>query len=188
MKNISEYENLLKEIYNDFLKKRNRYKIEKDNYETEIEIIRRKIEYSENAEDESKLFSPREVDRRRTDSMEDLLIKKEELELVLDEVKEKYNYYNDYCIKLSPFVNKEDDDSAASAVEETERFVNEHMNEDIVYNLSLNYDLDDVRNKLSGTIHKLDVCLKIFDNDNERAKNEIKSAGKSLKEVLETLK
>ena len=59
--NAQEAEAVLKELFDDFLKKRNEYKIEIDNYETEKEIIRRKIEYSEKTEDESKLFSPRET-------------------------------------------------------------------------------------------------------------------------------
>ena len=191
LKSNNDCDKVLKELYDDFLKKRNENKIEIDNYETEKEIIRRKIEYSENIEDESKLFSPRELDKRKVDSVDELEAQQEELELMLEEYRKKYSYYNDYCNKLKPFVikeNNEESDAAADAVEATEKFINEHMNEDVVYNLSLNYDFDKVRDKLSGIMHKLEVCLKILDNDSDRAKNEIKSINRSLKRLLESMK
>ena len=64
--------NILKDIYSDFITKRNEYKIENDNYQTEIYIINKKLEYYKNEEDESRVFSPRESENKGVDSFEKL--------------------------------------------------------------------------------------------------------------------
>ena len=187
LNNKNKYDAVLKELYNDFLSKRNGYKIEIDNYETEIEIVTREIECRDNMEDESRLFSPRENDRRAEDSLENLEIKKEQFEIMLDECRDKFEYYDEYCNKLKPLLENEEISESKDPIETVEKTVKDNSSEDIVYNLSLNYDYDGVKDKLESVIHKLDVCLKIFDNDNARAKNEIKGVKKSVKKILDQM-
>ena len=179
--NILSVREVIEEIYKDFTDKRNMYKIEVDNYSAEIEILDRSIEYSSRMEDTSKLFSPR-TSENVIDSIEDLKLKLETTERLLEESKEKYDYYNNYYEKLKPIVenelkpdindiiygDKEIEDDMVTAVSK------ENDEEDAVtYNLNLNYDMDGTKEKLTSISHKIDTCLKIFDSDTDRAKQEI---------------
>ena len=192
--NILSVREVIEEIYKDFTDKRNMYKIEVDNYSAEIEILDRSIEYSSRMEDTSKLFSPR-TSENVIDSIEDLKLKLETTERLLEESKEKYDYYNNYYEKLKPIVenelkpdindiiygDKEIEDDMVTAVSK------ENDEEDAVtYNLNLNYDMDGTKEKLTSISHKIDTCLKIFDSDTDRAKQEIKNIGRTIDKLLET--
>lgn len=192
--NILSVREVIEEIYKDFTDKRNMYKIEIDNYSAEIEILDRSIEYSSRMEDTSKLFSPR-TSENVIDSIEDLKLKLETTERLLEESKEKYDYYNNYYEKLKPIVenelkpdindiiygDKEIEDDMVTAVSK------ENDEEDAVtYNLNLNYDMDGTKEKLTSISHKIDTCLKIFDSDTDRAKQEIKNIGRTIDKLLET--
>ena len=184
-----ERDNILKDIYNDFLTERNKYKIEIDNYQTEIEIINRQMEYYKNEEDESKIFSPRENENRGIDSYEKLENERDELEIMIEDLKEKFKYYSDYCNRMKSFFSEENDESVKSVKEiwKTERTVDENINEDIVYNLNLNYDNGEIENKLSRIINKMELCLKISDKDQERTKRELKTILTSLKKLKQSV-
>ncbi len=192
--NILSVREVIEEIYKDFTDKRNMYKIEIDNYSAEIEILDRSIEYSSRMEDTSKLFSPR-TSENVIDSIEDLKLKLETTERLLEESKEKFDYYNNYYEKLKPIVenelkpdindiiygNKEIEDDMVPAVSK------ENDEEDAVtYNLNLNYDMDGTKEKLTSISHKIDTCLKIFDSDTDRAKQEIKNIGRTIDKLLKT--
>ena len=192
--NILSVREVIEEIYKDFTDKRNMYKIEIDNYSAEIEILDRSIEYSSRMEDTSKLFSPR-TSENVIDSMEDLKLKLETTERLLEESKEKFDYYNNYYEKLKPIVenelkpdindiiygDKEIEDDMVTAVSK------ENDEEDAVtYNLNLNYDMDGTKEKLTSISHKIDTCLKIFDSDTDRAKQEIKNIGRTIDKLLKT--
>lgn len=192
--NILSVREVIEEIYKDFTDKRNMYKIEIDNYSAEIEILDRSIEYSSRMEDTSKLFSPR-TSENVIDSIEDLKLKLETTERLLEESKEKFDYYNNYYEKLKPIVenelkpdindiiygDKEIEDNMVPAVSK------ENDEEDAVtYNLNLNYDMDGTKEKLTSISHKIDTCLKIFDSDTDRAKQEIKNIGRTIDKLLKT--
>ena len=192
--NILSVRKVIEEIYKDFTDKRNMYKIEIDNYSAEIEILDRSIEYSSRMEDTSKLFSPR-TSENVIDSIEDLKLKLETTERLLEESKEKFDYYNNYYEKLKPIVenelkpdindiiygDKEIEDDIVQAVSK------ENDEEDAVtYNLNLNYDMDGTKEKLTSISHKIDTCLKIFDSDTDRAKQEIKNIGRTIDKLLKT--
>ena len=192
--NILSVREVIEEIYKDFTDKRNMYKIEIDNYSAEIEILDRSIEYSSRMEDTSKLFSPR-TSENVIDSIEDLKLKLETTERLLEESKEKFDYYNNYYDKLKPIVenelkpdindiiygDKEIKDDMVPAVSK------ENDEEDAVtYNLKLNYDMDGTKEKLTSISHKIDTCLKIFDSDTDRAKQEIKNIGRTIDKLLKT--
>ena len=192
--NILSVREVIEEIYKDFTNKRNMYKIEIDNYSAEIEILDRSIEYSSRMEDTSKLFSPR-TSENVIDSIEDLKLKLETTERLLEESKEKFDYYNNYYEKLKPIVenelkpdindiiygDKEIEDDMVPAISK------ENDEEDAVtYNLNLNYDMDGTKEKLTSISHKIDTCLKIFDSDTDRAKQEIKNIGRTIDKLLKT--
>ena len=192
--NILSVREVIEEIYKDFTNKRNMYKIEIDNYSAEIEILDRSIEYSSRMEDTSKLFSPR-TSENVIDSIEDLKLKLETTERLLEESKEKFDYYNNYYEKLKPIVenelkpdindiiygDREIEDDMVPAVSK------ENDEEDAVtYNLNLNYDMDGTKEKLTSISHKIDTCLKIFDSDTDRAKQEIKNIGRTIDKLLKT--
>ena len=192
--NILSVREVIEEIYKDFTNKRNMYKIEIDNYSAEIEILDRSIEYSSRMEDTSKLFSPR-TSENVIDSIEDLKLKLETTERLLEESNEKFDYYNNYYEKLKPIVenelrpdindiiygDREIEDDMVPAVSK------ENDEEDAVtYNLNLNYDMDGTKEKLTSISHKIDTCLKIFDSDTDRAKQEIKNIGRTIDKLLKT--
>lgn len=190
---------VLMEIYRDFTDKRNMYKIELDNYTTELEILDRSIEYSSRMEDTSKLFSPR-TSENVIDSIEDLKLKREATERLLEESREKYEYYNEYYEKLNQIVNEEnkpdindiiygdkdiEEDESSKLYEDDD--MEETEDDNITYNLNLNYNVDDTKDKLTKISHKIDLCIKIFDNDTDRAKQEMKSIGKTIDKLIKSL-
>lgn len=192
--NILSVREVIEEIYKDFTDKRNMYKIEIDNYSAEIEILDRSIEYSSRMEDTSKLFSPR-TSENVIDSIEDLKLKLETTERLLEESKEKFDYYNNYYEKLKPIVENElkpdindiiygdkeiEDDMVPAISKEND------VEDAVTYNLNLNYDMDGTKEKLTSISHKIDTCLKIFDSDTDRAKQEIKNIGRTIDKLLKT--
>ena len=192
--NILSVREVIEEIYKDFTDKRNMYKIEIDNYSAEIEILDRSIEYSSRMEDTSKLFSPRSSENV-IDSIEDLKLKLETTERLLEESKEKFDYYNNYYEKLKPIVENELKPDINDIIYGDKEIVDdivqavskENDEEDAVtYNLNLNYDMDGTKEKLTSISHKIDTCLKIFDSDTDRAKQEIKNIGRTIDKLLKT--
>lgn len=190
--NISAIREVIEEIYRDFTEKRNMYKIETDNYSAEIEVLEKSIEYSTRVEDTSKLFSPR-TSENVIDSIEDLNLKKETTERLLEESRNKFEYYNNYYEKLKQIIDVElmpdindiiygdkrtEDDQYPEVIEDADD------NDEITYSLNLNYDVNDTKEKLSYISHKINTCLKIFDSDTDRAKQEIKNIGRSLDDLL----
>ena len=192
---------VLSEIYKDFVEKRNMYKIELDNYTAELEVLEKSIEYSSRIEDTSKLFSPR-TSETVIDSIEDLKLKKETTERLLEECREKYNYYNNFYEKLKPVVEEEtkpdindiiygtvNNEEEGFETSDLDSILDEDKDEDmeISYSLNLNYNIDDIKEKLSNIEHKVDTCLKIFDNDIDRTKTELKNIGISINKLLKSL-
>jgi ElaB/YqjD/DUF883 family membrane-anchored ribosome-binding protein len=193
--NVLMIREVIEEIYKDFTDKRNMYKIEMDNYTAEIEILERSIEYSSRIEDTSKLFSPR-TSENVIDSIEDLKLKLDTTERLLEESKKNFEYYNNYYEKLKPIIENElkpdINDILYGNIDNEETPEMEELDVDqeedgITYNLNLNYDIDDTKEKLTNISHKIDTCLKIFDNDTDRAKQEIKNINRSINKLLKTI-
>ena len=180
---MSKYE-FVNELYKDIIKKRNKYKIDLDNYITESEIIKRNIEYKTSTEDDSKFFSPRNTENG-IESLEEMNDSLEKYEKLIEETREDFDYYDDYCIRISNFLKMVDEEHEEIIHEKSDE--NKDEDQDISYNLSLNYDLDGIKEKLISLENKLDVCLKIFDNDRERIKQEIKNISKSLNQIIDSI-
>lgn len=188
--NKKENMEVLIEIYKDFMDKRNMYKIEIDNYKAELEVLEKSIEYSSRIEDTSKVFSPR-ASENIIDSIEDYKQKQEVTERLLEESREKYEYYNNFYEKLKPIIEEGKKPDINDLIygddpEEKDDGIFE-KDENITYNLNLNYNMDDTKDKLSNISHKIETCLKIFDNDPDRVKQEIKSIGKMIDKLMKTL-
>lgn len=192
--NILSVREVIEEIYKDFTDKRNMYKIEIDNYSAEIEILDRSIEYSSRMEDTSKLFSPR-TSENVIDSIEDLKLKLETTERLLEESKEKFDYYNNYYEKLKPIVENELKPDINDIIYGDKEIVDDmvpavskenDVEDAVTYNLNLNFDMDGTKEKLTSISHKIDTCLKIFDSDTDRAKQEIKNIGRTIDNLLKT--
>ena len=73
-------ENVVEDLYKDIIAKRNKCKIDFDNCITEIEIIKRSLEYRSTMEDDSRFFSPRNSDNG-IESADDLNDKLEKYEI-----------------------------------------------------------------------------------------------------------
>lgn len=191
---LDEYNNLVKSLYKDFLEKKNKYKIEKDNLKADIEILKQNLEYAKDIRDESKFFSPRnnDTDFSSEEEIKEELIKKESL---LDDYNEKYNYYTDYCKKMKSMIN--------SYKDETEKEKSKNIN-DIIYgsendtkennsqetkeiNSDIDYNNEELKRKISNLKHKSENCIKIFEIDRVRAKQEIININKSLDNILNNL-
>lgn len=182
-----KYVDVLEVIYADFNSKKNELKIKMDNLRSEIEVLTRSMEYHSKIEDDSRLFSPWVNDNNSIDTLEKMEEKKEALENLVEDTEEKYTYYLEKCKMIKPLLSekkkKEDDEEVEEVIRDTE----DGDKEEVVYNFSFNYDQDDMKQKLTGIINKLDVCSKIFDNDPERTKQEIKSIKKSIKQIIDSI-
>ena len=191
---LDEYNNLVKSLYKDFLEKKNKYKIEKDNLKADIEILKQNLEHAKDIRDESKFFSPRnnDTDFSSEEEIKEELIKKESL---LDDYNEKYNYYTDYCKKMKSIIN--------SYKDETEKEKSKNIN-DIIYgsendikennsqetkeiNSDTDYNNEELKRRISNLKHKSENCIKIFEIDRVRAKQEIININKSLDNILNNL-
>ena len=191
---LDEYNDLVKSLYKDFLEKKNKYKIEKDNLKADIEILKQNLEHAKDIRDESKFFSPRnnDTDFSSEEEIKEELIKKESL---LDDYNEKYNYYTDYCKKMKSMINIYKD--------ETEKEKSKNIN-DIIYgsendikennsqetkeiNSDTDYNNEELKRRISNLKHKSENCIKIFEIDRVRAKQEIININKSLDNILNNL-
>lgn len=191
---LDEYNNLVKSLYKDFLEKKNKYKIEKDNLKADIEILKHNLEHAKDIRDESKFFSPRnnDTDFSSEEEIKEELIKKESL---LDDYNEKYNYYTDYCKKMKSMIN--------SYKDETEKERSKNIN-DIIYgsendakennsqetkeiNSGIDYNNEELKRRILNLKHKSETCIKIFEIDRVRVKQEIININKSLDIILNNL-
>lgn len=172
-------DNVIDDLYKDIVNKRNKCKIDLDNYITEIEILKRSIEYNTFLEDDSRFFSPRN-NENINDNSDSLSFKMEKYEKLVEETKERFNYYDSYCSRLALLIKNN------NKTEETKNSKNIE-DKDISYNLNLNYDVNDIKEKLLGLNNQLDLCIKIFDNDKERTKQEIVNINKALIQLINTL-
>ena len=172
-------DNVIDDLYKDIVNKRNKCKIDLDNYITELEILKRSIEYNTFIEDDSRFFSPRN-NENINDNSDSLSFKMENYEKLVEETKERFNYYDGYCSRLALLIktNNETDES------DNNRNTGD---KDVSYNLNLNYDVNDIKEKLLGLNNKLDLCIKIFDNDKERTKQEIVNINKALDQLINSL-
>ncbi len=187
---LDEYNNLVNSLYKDFLEKKNFYKIEKDNVVTEIEILKRKLEHAKDIRDESKFFSPRnnDSDFSSEEDIKDNLLEKDSL---LEKYSLEYNYYNSYCKQMKNITNRYKD--------ETEKEKSKDIN-DIIYDKDNNIkenikfednnqikkdnSTDELQRKILNLKHKSENCVKIFEIDRVRAKQEIININKSLDNIL----
>ena len=193
---------LLKVLYKDFFEKKSEYKILKDNIKGEIEVLEKTIENASEFNDESKLFSPRNNENDYV-SVEELKYNLDEKHNVYNEYCSEYDYYNDYCKKIKEIIKneekKKDENSHdinelmyGSKNNENEKVNNTEKNNEkeisnSEYSLNLNYDTEELKNKILNIKHKSETCLKIFNNDKGRTKQEIISINKALDNLLKSL-
>lgn len=170
-------ENVIYDLHKDIITKRNKCKFDLDNYITEIEIIKKSLEYRNSMEDDSRFFSPRSNDNGM-ESTDDLNLRLEKYEKLAEETRNLFDYYDGYCIKLSEYIKKDDTQ---------EKEIKTDNDKEIEYNLNLNYDFNEIKNRLSSLGNKVDLCLKIIDNDKERTKQELKRIQKSINEIMEDM-
>lgn len=169
---------ILNELYNDFKKKKNEYKILLDDSKSEYDIVNKNIEYYKENDDTSKLFSPRNSETGIIDSVSELELKRNELKIKIDEYNHYFKYFESYCKKLRLLLNSKKNDSAS---ENNER-------ENIGDNKSEVTEADDeVKNRLLGLSHRLDECLRIINNDINRTKNEIRMISNSIKNLVKMM-
>lgn len=197
---------LLKELNKDFLEKRNKIKILRDNLKEEIEVLEKTLEHIDEINDESKLFSPRNTENDYI-SVEDMKKDLDQKYDLYNEYCNEYEYYSDYCKKIKNIIKEEEKRNEENIhdindimygnnnkIESPEKEKKESM-ENIVkteeetkeYSLNLNYNIDDIKNKITSIKHKSDTCLKIFNNDKNRAKQEIISINKSLDSLIKSM-
>lgn len=69
---VNDENEILNELYNDFKKKKNEYKILLDDSKSEYDIVNKNIEYYKENDDTSKLFSPRNSETDIIDSVSEL--------------------------------------------------------------------------------------------------------------------
>lgn len=174
---MMDNENVVKDLYKDIIAKRNKCKIDLDNYITEIEIIKKSLEYRTSMEDDSRFFSPRSNDTG-IESTDDLNLRLDKYEKLAEETRTLFDYYDGYCIKLSEYI-KSDDASNNDKSEGSDK--------DIEYSLKLNYDYSDIKTRLSSIEKNIDLCLKIFDTDRERTRLELKRIHDSINALMEDL-
>ena len=98
-------------------------------------------------------------------------------EKLVEETKDQFNYYDAYCTRLALIIKS---DSDKEDVEKEE-------DEEISYSLNLNYDVEGIKEKLESVMNSLDLCLKIFDNDRNRTKEELKNLKKNIEGILESI-
>ena len=175
---------IINELYKDIVNKRNKLKITLDDYVTESEIIRRNIEYSNSKEDDSRFFSPRSSENTM-ESLDEMDKNLEKYEKLIEDTKEEFTYYDNYCSKISDFLKSVEDDNDTN--KELDSSFSEDPKEDVSYSLNLNYDVENIKESLKTLENKIDVCLKIFDNDRERTRNEIRNISRSIKEIIDRL-
>ena len=189
---LDEYNNLVKSLYKDFLEKKNKYKIEKDNLKADIEILKQNLEHAKDIRDESKFFSPRnnDTDFSSEEEIKEELIKKESL---LDDYNEKYNYYTDYCKKMKSMINSYKDEtekekSINDIIYESENDIKENNSQETKeINSDTDYNNEELKRRISNLKHKSENCIKIFEIDRVRAKQEIININKSLDNILNNL-
>ena len=175
---------IINDLYKDIVSKRNKLKITLDDYITESEIIKRNIEYSNSKEDDSRIFSPRSSENTM-ESLDEMYKNLEKNEKLIEGTKEEFTYYDNYCTKISDFLNSAEEDNNSDSGDDSS--VSDDPNNDVSYSLNLNYDVENIKESLKTLDNKIDVCLKIFDNDRERTRNEIRNISKSLKEIIDRL-
>ena len=191
---LDEYNNLVKSLYKDFLEKKNKYKIEKDNLKADIEILKQNLEHAKDIRDESKFFSPRnnDTDFSSEEEIKEELIKKESL---LDDYNEKYNYYTDYCKKMKSMINSYKDETDKEKLKNineiiyiSENDIKENNSQETKeINSDTDYNNEELKRRISNLKHKSENCIKIFEIDRVRAKQEIININKSLDNILNNL-
>ena len=175
---VNDENEILNELYNDFKKKKNEYKILLDDSKSEYDIVNKNIEYYKENDDTSKLFSPRNSETGIIDSVSELELKRNELKIKIDEYNDHFKYFESYCKKLRLLLNSKKNDSASENNE----------SENIGDNKSEVTEADDeVKNRLLGLSHRLDECLRIINNDINRTKNEIRMISNSIKNLVKMM-
>lgn len=175
-------ENVVEDLYKDIVEKRNKCKIDLDNYVTEIEIAKRSIEYKSSMEDDSRFFSPRNNDNG-IESRDELNYKLEEFEKMADDKNNEFEYYDSYCKRLSEYLNQNNKKEKLSNDIDHDR----NNDNDISYSINLNYNVDDIKTKLSIIKNMVDLCVNIFENDRERTKQELSKIKKSVDRMIDEL-
>lgn len=171
-------DNVVEDIYKEILQKRNKCKIDIDNYETEMEIEKRNLEYRSSIEDDSKIFSPRSNGNIIEDS-NDINSIIEKYEKLIEAKKKEYDHYEGYCKRLAHHLKLNENDETLKSLKESDK--------DFTYSISLNYDVNEIKNKLSMVKNMTEISIKIYDNDRERTRQELIRIDKALEDLINEL-
>ena len=167
------------DIYREIIIKRNKCKIDLDNYAAEIEIAKKSIEYSSSIEDDSVFFSPRR-NEKSIDNENDLNSVLEKYENLLEIKNKEFEYYDEYCKRLADYLKLNDnEESVLKNIKDNEK--------KYTYNINLNYDVNDIKNKLLMLKNMTEICIRIFDNDRERTRQELIRIDKSIEDIIKEL-
>ena len=171
-------DNVVKDIYKEILRKRNSCKIDLDNYNTDMEIEKKSMEYRSSMEDDSKFFSPRSNGISLNDDYEitNIIEKYEEL---IETKKKEYDYYDEYCTRLADYLKLNENEESSDFLKETDK--------DFTYSINLNYDFNDLKNKLTMIKNMTEIGIKIYDNDRERTRQELIRINKALADIISDL-
>ena len=182
MINENEVIDIIKDVAEELKNKKNSLRIEYDDLCNSIDYIKKQIDYK-CSNDSFSVFSPRD----NNDCISNLDKMNKELSEVsskFSSVKSDLDYYSDLCSKINKalsFYNGVDFDN-------NNVFTVDSDNLPLNYNLNLNYSLDDnLVNRLILLERKLEMCLRIFDNDYERTRNELEFITDSFCDLINSL-
>ncbi len=175
-------DNVVSDLYNELIIKKNKCKIDLDNCIAEIEITKKSLEYKSSIEDDSRFFSPRSTGNG-IDSENDLKLKLDNYEKIAESKKNELDHYDRYCKRLAEYLQLNIGESADTDIQNNEK---NNVN-NIRYSINLNYNMDDIKSRLINLKNMTELSIKIFDNDRERARQELKNIDKMLDKMINEL-
>ncbi len=185
--NISKKElsNIVEDLYNEFYEE----KVRLDSmYQEQIEKLEEIEHYIEELEKDDaadfNVFSPRNVRVNYTDKIEQLKKEQKETEEEKERISKKRHYYEERVHKLEEYrINevemedevKEDNASILLFQEKEKQRISRDLHDTTVQDLT-------------HLIHKSELCMKYIDSDPIRAKLELESLHKGIKEIVNDMR
>lgn len=187
--NISKKEisNIVEELYNEFYEEKNRLDLMYQEQTEKLDAVKHYIEDLEQDDNaDFNIFSPRNVRVNHTDKIEQLKKEQKEAEEEKDRIFKKQQYYEEKVHKLKEYRQNEYDETKE-----------DNSTEDNVYILLLqekekqriSRDLHDTTvQDLTHMVHKSELCMKYIDSDPIRAKLELETLHKGIKEIINDMR
>lgn len=183
--NISKKElsNIVNELYNEFNEEKIRYTTMYEENQRAIEESQKYIEeLSENEENDFSIFSPRSIKVNNTEKIEKIKEQLEELKKESESIQEKIKYFEDKVEKLQNLNDFEDDveeekeDRSILLLQEMEKKrISRDLHDSTVQNMT-------------HMVHKTELCMRYIDSDPTRAKLELETIHKGIKDIINELR